>query len=160
MIYSGRQPRVVIFNPPDVNNPFVHSGTGPISWQVETRGKVHTVSLKPRLSVCLVAFFLQSCETKSGMESLGLRLPHSGKKLMCYLVCLSSMYKVSPSEGSCHQGMFRLHAIYYRRMSLGWQSVFSLGLFRVVCTTWLVPRNPFAQLAMMIFIVQSSLIST
>ena len=108
--------------------PFVHSGTGSIYWQVETRGKVHTVSLKPRLSVWLVAFFSLRDKVwngKSGMESLGLRLPHSGKKLMCYLVCLSSMYKVSPSEGSCHQGMFRLHAIYYRRISLGWQPVFS-----------------------------------
>ena len=55
----------------------------------------NTASLKPRLSVpdfVSQPIFLRSCETKSGMESLGLRLEHcliSARKIVKWIVYLS-----------------------------------------------------------------------
>ena len=55
----------------------------------------HTASLEPRLSVpdfVSQPIFLQNCETKSGMESLGSRLEHcliSSRKIVKWTVYLS-----------------------------------------------------------------------
>ena len=71
-------------------------GTG---WSPGYRVERLRDSLEPRLSVPdFVSIFLQSCETKSGTESLGLRL---AKRLLCVPRCKQQTSSVLCCTGVC-----------------------------------------------------------